>query len=132
MWYSWGSCQYSIYKSCIQLPTVSFLDGFYNLDLLFLLILAMKTKSVRNEVLKVIDSQKTERYKIQYKTTYMSIQNVQNSNSLWQLYSNIRNSKDRICIFPRKHPQKLRAHIKLTKRLIRKRLMKMLKNRLYR
>ena len=58
------------------------------------------------EVLEVVDSWKTKRYGIQYKATYMGNWDEWNSNPPWQPYSNFENSKDKIRVFHKAHPQK--------------------------
>ena len=65
------------------------------------------------KVLEVVDSQKTKRYGIQYKATYMGNWDEGNSNLLWQSYSNFENSKKKIREFHRTHPQKLGPSSKL-------------------
>ena len=58
------------------------------------------------EVLEVVDSQKTKRYGVQYKATYMGNWDKWNSNPAWQPYSNFKNSKEKIREFHRTHPKK--------------------------
>ena len=60
------------------------------------------------EVLEVVDSQKTKKYRIQYKATYMGNWDEWNSNPPWQPYSDFENSKDKIRGFHKAHPQKPR------------------------
>ena len=59
------------------------------------------------EVLEVVDSQKTKRYGVQYKATYMSNWDEWNSNPTWQPYNNFENAKEKIRKFHRTHLQKL-------------------------
>ena len=59
------------------------------------------------EVLEVVDCRKTKRYGVQYKATYMGSWDNWNSDPPWQSYSNFENSKDKIRVFHKAHPQKL-------------------------
>ena len=58
------------------------------------------------EVLEVVDSRKTKKYGIQYKATYMGNWDEWNSNPPWQPYSDFENSKNKIRVFHKTHPQK--------------------------
>ena len=58
------------------------------------------------EVLEIVDSRKTKKYRIQYKAMYMGNWDKWNLNSAWQPYSDFENAKKKIRDFHKTHPQK--------------------------